>query len=90
MLRAALGADITLAAELTIDTGAGPRRVRVEPGHRLDPLTRLDDPCNPAESPLGHHLMCEVLPALHENRRGRRAGPARRRAPTGPEGREGG
>ncbi len=67
VLRSALGADITLAAELIIDTGAGPRRVRVEPGHRLDPLTRLDDPCNPAESPLGHHLMCEVLPALHES-----------------------
>jgi hypothetical protein len=66
-LREALGAEIALAAELTIQTGAGPRTVRVEPGHQLDPLTRLCDPRNPAESPLGHHLMCEVLPALGES-----------------------
>jgi hypothetical protein len=63
-VRSALGAEIALAAELTIDTGAGPRTVRVEPGHQLDALTRVDDPHNPAESPLGHHLLREVLPAL--------------------------
>src|SRR5580704_13743336 len=39
-----LGAELALAAELTIDTGAGPRLVRVEPGHRLDPLMHIDDP----------------------------------------------
>ena len=63
-LAASLGAEVALAAELTIDTGTGPQTVRVEPGHRLDPLTHLVDPRNPAESPLGHHLLCEVLPAL--------------------------
>lgn len=66
-LRRALGAEIALAAELKIQTGAGPRTVRVEPGHQLDPLTRLSDPRNPAESPLGHHLLCDVLPALRES-----------------------
>ncbi len=66
-VRGAFGAEIAVAAELTIHTGAGPRVVRVEPGHRLDPLTRLNDPRNPAESPLGHHLMCEVLPALRRS-----------------------
>ncbi|MDQ1393624.1 MAG: lysyl-tRNA synthetase, class, partial [Acidimicrobiaceae bacterium] len=78
VLREALGAEIALAAELTIATGAGPRMVRVEPGHQLDPLTHLNDPRNPAESPLGHHLMCEVLPALREST----SGPAGR-SPTG-------
>jgi lysylphosphatidylglycerol synthetase-like protein (DUF2156 family) len=66
-VRDLLGAEIALAAELTIATGMGPRLVRVEPGHRLDPLTALRDPHNRAESPLGHHLVCEVLPALGES-----------------------
>ncbi len=71
-IRTSLGAELALAAELTIDTGAGPRTVRVEPGHRLDPLMHVDDPRNPAESPLGHHLMCEVLPALRDSTSRRR------------------
>jgi lysylphosphatidylglycerol synthetase-like protein (DUF2156 family) len=69
-VRDLLGAEIALAVELTIDTGAGTKTVRVEPGHRLDPLTHLDDPRNPAESPLGHHLMREVLPALRDSTAG--------------------
>ena len=59
-----LGAETALAAELHIQTGAGRRTVRVEPGHRLDPLSCPGDPRNPADSPLGQHLICEVLPAL--------------------------
>ncbi|HEX3542029.1 MAG TPA: phosphatidylglycerol lysyltransferase domain-containing protein [Acidimicrobiales bacterium] len=66
-----LGTEIALAADLTIDTGAGPRVVRVEPGHQLDALTHLDDPRNPGESPLGHHLVCDVLPALRSSTSGR-------------------
>ncbi len=64
LLAQRLGAETALAAELHIQTGAGPRNVRVEPGHRLDPLTCPGDPRNPADSPLGQHLICEVLPAL--------------------------
>ena len=60
-----LGAELALAAELRIDTGAGTRVVRVEPGHRLDPLACFGDPRNPADSPLGLHLVREILPALH-------------------------
>jgi hypothetical protein len=59
-----LGAEIALAADLHIDTGAGLRIVHVEPGHRLDPLACFVDPRNPADSPLGQHLVCDVLPAL--------------------------
>ncbi len=66
VIREQLHAELALAAELTIDTGAGPRLVRVEPGHRLDPLTRLTDPRNPADTPLGQHLVCEILPALRD------------------------
>ncbi len=67
VLKELLGAEVALAAELHIDTGAGSRTVRVEPGHRLDPLARFSDPRNSADSPLGQHLICDVLPALNRN-----------------------
>ncbi|HEX6476276.1 MAG TPA: hypothetical protein VF005_03315, partial [Acidimicrobiales bacterium] len=38
-----LGAELALAVEVTLETGAGRRRVRVEPGHRLDPRHALAD-----------------------------------------------
>lgn len=58
-----LGATVALAAELRIETGAGLRVVRVEPGHRLDPLAAFADPRNAGESPLAQHLRSDVLPA---------------------------
>ena len=94
-LHTLLGAEIALAAELHINTGAGPKTVRVEPGHRFDPLTCPTDPRNPADSPFGQHLVCEVLPALRDSgsaggrengaadgdRSGRRRGWSRRKPP---------
>jgi lysylphosphatidylglycerol synthetase-like protein (DUF2156 family) len=71
LLRRSLGAEVALAVELAMDTGGGVRRVRVEPGSQLDPLMRVNDPHDPAESPLGHHLVCEVLPALGDSTAGR-------------------
>ncbi|MBV9659974.1 MAG: DUF2156 domain-containing protein, partial [Acidimicrobiales bacterium] len=59
-----LGAELAIAVELRIRTGAGERRVRVEPGHRLDPLTAHQDPRNPLESPFAQHIRHEVLPAV--------------------------
>ncbi len=60
----ALGADVALAADLHLHTGGGLRVVRVEPGHRLDPLAAFADPRNPGESPLAQHLRNEVLPTI--------------------------
>ncbi len=62
----ALGAEIALAVDLEVETGAGRRRIRVEPGQRLDPLTAHHDPTNPGESPLSQHLRAEVFPAVRE------------------------
>jgi lysylphosphatidylglycerol synthetase-like protein (DUF2156 family) len=59
-----LGAELALAVEVTLETGAGRRRVRVEPGHRLDPRHALADPRNPACTPVGHHLLADMLPTL--------------------------
>ncbi len=65
-----LGAEVALAAELAISTGAGERRVRVEPGQHLDPLTHCADPRNPRESPFGQHIREEVMPSMRR-RQGR-------------------
>ncbi|PZS23499.1 MAG: hypothetical protein DLM54_01095 [Acidimicrobiales bacterium] len=59
-----LGAKLALAVELRVETGAGTREVRVEPGHRFDPRNAVVDPRSPAESPLGHHVAKEILPSL--------------------------
>jgi lysylphosphatidylglycerol synthetase-like protein (DUF2156 family)/UDP-2,3-diacylglucosamine pyrophosphatase LpxH len=60
----AVGAEVALAADVVCETGEGPARVRVEHGHRLDPANAFGDPRNPAETPLGHHVVADLLPAL--------------------------
>ena len=59
-----LGGCIALAAELRVDTGAGCRLVRVEPGHQLDPLAAFGDPRSSCDSPLHQHLVTQVLPSV--------------------------
>ena len=59
-----LCATVGLAAELRVATGCGSRPVRVEPGHQFDPRHAFGDPRNPADTPLGYHIVKEVMPAL--------------------------
>lgn len=63
-LRDRLGATVALALDLDVACGAGPRRVRVEHGHQLDPSNAFVDPRDPAETPLGHHMVRDVLPQV--------------------------
>ncbi|HEV7865414.1 MAG TPA: metallophosphoesterase, partial [Acidimicrobiia bacterium] len=58
------GATLCLRADLRFETGVGPRTVRIEHGHRLDPSNAFADPRNPLDIPLGHHVVKEALPAL--------------------------
>lgn len=58
------GARCALAVELAFDTPAGRRVVRCEHGHAFDPANALRDPRNPLDSPLGQHVVQEVLPAV--------------------------
>ncbi|HET6793340.1 MAG TPA: hypothetical protein VFH45_02790, partial [Acidimicrobiales bacterium] len=58
-----LGAEVALAVDLEVETGSGPRRVRIEAGDQLDPRFRRRRP-EPAESPLGEHVATELVPAL--------------------------
>jgi lysylphosphatidylglycerol synthetase-like protein (DUF2156 family) len=65
VVRAALGAEVALAAELVVHTEAGPRRVRVDPGHRLNPITRPTDDLGPFPRGNGsRHAWWFVLPLV--------------------------
>ena len=70
-VRAALGAELALAVDLRIATGAGERKVRVDPGYRFDPRAAYQDPRNPLESPYAQHIRDEVLPAMRLRGNGR-------------------
>lgn len=70
LLQARLGAQVLPAVDLAVDTGEGQSRVRVEPGHQLDPLARRQDPTNPGESPLSQHLRLQLLPAVRRSETG--------------------
>jgi UDP-2,3-diacylglucosamine pyrophosphatase LpxH len=59
-VRELTGARLCLAADLLLD-GA---RVRVEHGHQLDPYNCFCDPRNRLDTPLGHHIVREVLPRI--------------------------
>lgn len=63
------GARLGFAAELEVVTGRGCRRVRVEPGWRFDPLHVRTDPRNPADTPLAHHIVTQLLPGFRSSRR---------------------
>lgn len=63
-VRRRLGAVVALDLELDLDCGTGRRRVRVEHGHQIDPANAFVDPRDPAETPLGHHVVQDVMPQL--------------------------
>ena len=67
-----LGAQIALELDLDISTGAGERKVRIEPGHNLDHLSRFTDPRNPRESPYAQHLREELFPSMRQRQTGGR------------------
>ncbi len=60
-VREMTGAKICLAADLVLPGG---RRVRVEHGHQLDPYNCFDDQRNSLDTPLGHHVVRQVLPRI--------------------------
>jgi UDP-2,3-diacylglucosamine pyrophosphatase LpxH len=54
-------AKICLAADLIMPGG---KRIRVEHGHQVDPYNCFHDARNPLDTPLGHHIVREVLPKV--------------------------
>jgi len=55
------GARLCLSADLILDGG---RKVRVEHGHQLDPYNCFHDARNPLDTPMGHHIVREVMPRI--------------------------
>ena len=66
----ALGAELAFAVDLNVQTGAGTKKVRVEPGYNLDSLARVEDPRNPRESPFAQHIRDELLPSVRARQGG--------------------
>jgi UDP-2,3-diacylglucosamine pyrophosphatase LpxH len=60
-VREMTGAQLCLAADLVLADG---RKIRVEHGHQLDPYNCFCDARNPLDTPLGHHMVREVLPRI--------------------------
>jgi lysylphosphatidylglycerol synthetase-like protein (DUF2156 family)/UDP-2,3-diacylglucosamine pyrophosphatase LpxH len=65
VLRDRLGVtDLALACDLAMMTGDGIQLVRVLHGHQFDQYNAFDDPRSPVDTPLGHHIVRQVLPKL--------------------------
>ena len=60
-VREMTGARLCLAADLILADG---RKIRVEHGHQLDPYNCFCDARNPLDTPLGHHIVREVIPRI--------------------------
>src|SRR6201992_4542959 len=60
-VRELTGARLCLAADLVLPGGS---KLRVEHGHQLDPYHCVCDPRNRLDTPLGHHIVREVLPRI--------------------------
>jgi UDP-2,3-diacylglucosamine pyrophosphatase LpxH len=53
--------DVALTGELRLEGSSDGRRVRIEHGHAYDPSNRFYDPRDPHDSPVGQHIVQEVL-----------------------------
>jgi lysylphosphatidylglycerol synthetase-like protein (DUF2156 family) len=62
------GFEVAGSADLDIETSGGVRKVRVEPGWSYDPLNAYADPTDPRDTPLGHHAVAELFPALQSTK----------------------
>ena len=60
-VRDVTGAVLCLAADLRLPGG---ERIRVEHGHQIDPYNCFIDARNPLDTPLGHHIVREVIPKI--------------------------
>jgi UDP-2,3-diacylglucosamine pyrophosphatase LpxH len=60
-VRDVTGAKLCLGADLVLPDGG---RIRVEHGHQLDPYNCFQDPRNALDTPLGHHIVREVIPKI--------------------------
>lgn len=67
----AAGFELALSAELAIATDEGERLILVEPGWRYDERNAFGDVTNPHDTPLGHHVLAELFPAMRASSKSR-------------------
>ena len=67
---ASCGFEVALAADLAVRTASGSRLVRVEPGWSYDSRCAYADPTDPRDTPLGHHAVTDLFPALTSTKSG--------------------
>jgi UDP-2,3-diacylglucosamine pyrophosphatase LpxH len=60
-VRELTGARLCLQADLVFADG---RKVRIEHGHQLDPYNCFHDARNSLDTPIGHHIVREVIPRI--------------------------
>jgi UDP-2,3-diacylglucosamine pyrophosphatase LpxH len=60
-VREMTGARLCLSADLILDDR---RKVRIEHGHQLDPYNCFHDARNALDTPIGHHVVREVIPRI--------------------------
>jgi UDP-2,3-diacylglucosamine pyrophosphatase LpxH len=59
-----MGARMAFAVDLVLPGPDGTERVHVEHGHRWDPANVFHNPRDPVDTPLGQHIVQELLPDL--------------------------
>jgi len=59
-----MGARMTFAVDLLLPGAQGSEKVHVEHGHRWDPANAFENPRDPVDTPLGEHIVKELLPDL--------------------------
>ncbi|MGA3215201.1 MAG: phosphatidylglycerol lysyltransferase domain-containing protein [Acidimicrobiales bacterium] len=60
----AAGFEVAISAKLQVATAGGSKQVRIEAGWRFDERNAFVDPADQRDTPLGHHAVAEILPAL--------------------------
>jgi UDP-2,3-diacylglucosamine pyrophosphatase LpxH len=60
-VRELTGAQVCLTADLHLPGG---ELIRVEHGHQIDAYNCFQDPRNPLDTPLGHHIVRDVIPKI--------------------------
>ena len=58
--------EVAIALDLVITTDRGPEKVHVVHGNQDDPFNRFIDPRSSIDTPLGHHVVREVLPQMEK------------------------
>jgi lysylphosphatidylglycerol synthetase-like protein (DUF2156 family) len=65
-VEARLNAQVTIDLDLLHEQSDGTKKIHIEHGHQFDPLARYLDQRSPIDTPLYHHVVNEIAPALSQ------------------------